>query len=83
MCRHYEEPKFYKNEDLIMELNDMMIRIKVHFISSKEMKKQNPESYKKVALYHPKPTSDELDRLQLKINQVLEKDWESVIKYYK
>lgn len=67
-----EPLKISRNQDLIMELNDMLIRIKTHlYYSDKE----------KMCEHHPKPTNDELDLLQSKINKILEKDWKYLVKY--
>ena len=72
MCRRFEPMKVYKNQDLILELNEMMIKIKIQLY--------HPDN-KKLQENHPKHTSEELDVLQGKINRILYKDWDYLVKY--
>ena len=65
MCRQREPLKYYHNNELMLELNDMMIRLKIHLID-------DCESYREK---YTKPTPQELDRLQSKINEILRKDY--------
>lgn len=68
----FEPMKIYRHNDLILELNDMMIRLKIHLYHSDN---------EKLVENHPKPTSDELDEIQSKINRILQKDWDYLVKY--
>lgn len=70
--RNQEPFKICRNQDLIMELNDMMFRLKVQLYHSDNIK---------LCEHHPKPTSGELDKIQSKINTILQKDWDYIIKY--
>ena len=57
----------YKNEDLMKDLNDMMIRIKRHLFG--------------IPGDTLKPENEELDSLQNRLMEALKKDRETTIKY--
>jgi len=66
MCRRNDGRfRIPRNNELMIELNDMMIRMKVHLYYSDN---------RKMCEYHLKPICDELDLLQSKINQILDCD---------
>jgi ribonuclease HI len=67
MTRQVQELKKYKNQDLIKELNDMMIRIKRHLFG--------------IPGDTLKPENEELDSLTNKIITVLKQDNEPLIKH--
>ena len=72
MRKQPQEPVIYKNQELMREFNEMMIRIKIHLF----------QNFNK--LYSGKysmPTNEELDDLTNKIIKVLQKDNEPHIKY--
>ena len=71
MTRQVQELKKYKNQDLIKELNDMMIRIKRHLY-------QLPSMASDVSAI---PENEELDTLTNKLMAVLHEDSEPMIKY--
>jgi hypothetical protein len=68
-------PRNYKNELLMSELNEMMIRIKAHLFLVND-----PDYKDKINLW-PKPTISELDMLNNKLMQALKRDSESFVKY--
>ena len=68
MSRTHEPLKISRNQDLIMELNDMLIRIKTHLYMLIRIK---------VHLYHP-----EKEKLY-EHHPILRKDWEYLVKYRK
>jgi hypothetical protein len=59
----------YKNEQLMSDLNEMMIRVKVHLLGIK------------TGIQWPIPTSKELDDLQNRLNEVLKQDSKPMVKY--
>jgi hypothetical protein len=70
--RHQKfELKRYKHQKLMNELNDMMIRIKVHLFLESTADK----------MAHSKPKMKEIDELTNKIMKVLQKDNEPLINY--
>jgi hypothetical protein len=67
-----QEPVIYKNQELMNEFNEMMIRIKVHLF----------QNFNK--LYgdkHSMPTNEELDNITNKIMTALKEDNKPHIKY--
>lgn len=67
----------YKHQQLMDQLNDLMLFIKVHHHIDGQ-----PEEVKvKVRGRHPLPSVEELDKLHREINQVLSEDSEPYVKY--
>jgi hypothetical protein len=75
MSHHIPEPKIYKHQKLMDEYNEMMIRIKVHFLSHDKI--FNPDKVDRYKM----PTVEELDQLMNSVMGVLRKDNESCIKH--
>jgi hypothetical protein len=76
MCRQRNMPMDYKNAELMEELNDFMITVKVWL---------NPELFGEaianVKNRHQKPTIMEMDSLHSRVRQVLQKDATPFVKY--
>jgi hypothetical protein len=67
----------YKNQKLINELNNMMIRIKAHLFEFNNLKTSDTISTNNF----PKPTIKELDELTNKLVTALQESVEPTIKY--
>ncbi len=72
MSRPREEPRIYKHETLLHELNNMMMRIKIHLGENEEAL---GKSATRLKLKYPVPTSQELNGLHQRINEILKKDY--------
>lgn len=73
MSHRVEELKKYKNQKLMNEFNQMMIRIKLHLFDDVV----DPADF----ISHPEPSVKELDDITNKIMEVLKKDNEPMIKH--
>lgn len=70
MSRLIPEPKFYRHQHLMDELNELLMAVKIHC----HLKEGDSEAMKAMKQRHPLPSVQELDKLQRDINAVLEKD---------
>lgn len=70
MKKRLPKPKRYKHQELMTDLNNMMIRIKSHLYGTIELKNR-----------YKLPEIKELDELQHKIVEILEKDSEPFAKF--
>ena len=76
MSRKIEEPRIYKHHELMTDINEMMMRIKIHLEENKkELSKLKKEDKEKLLKAHPAPTNKELDALHTQIQDVLEMDY--------
>ena len=72
MSHQRTELNIYKYQELMDELVNMMVRMKVHLY---------PENYEKLNLKKiSKPTIEEVDRLTIKIHLILSKNSETLKK---
>ena len=78
-CKSPERFEKYKHQKLINELNDFMIRIKVVILS--DVKNEDHEKYKKMQENSPAPTIEEIDKIHMKLNEVLFEQTEPLLKY--
>lgn len=62
MSRHIDEPRYYVNQQLMDEFNQLMICLKTHLFDLGD------PSFKE---RHPKPTSEQLDQITTNIMRVL------------
>lgn len=72
MTRIYQEPKIYKNDALMHDFNELLIRIKTHLYDLGDDAFKNS---------HPKPTVEEIDRMTTRIMTVLQQDSEPMKKW--
>lgn len=72
MSRIMEEPKFYKHEQLMRDLNELFIRIKFHLfdLGDEEAKRR-----------HPKPTNEEINEIHNKVHDILSEDSKPMRRY--
>lgn len=66
-----EEPKLYKNAELLHDLNNLLIGIKIWLYDEGIIARS----------YHPKPTSEEIDKVMQRVRTELMKDAEPMRKY--
>lgn len=79
MNRRLCEPKIYKNQQLMNDLNEMFIRIKCHLFELDNLKTSDYPLKQKF----PKPSVKELDEIMSRVNIELQKDNEPMIKIQK
>lgn len=76
MCRPIMVPMNYKHSELINDLNEFMIAVKIWM---------HPELFGEAVhdlkTQHPQIDIKDIDALQRRINEVLKKDAESFVKY--
>jgi hypothetical protein len=75
MSRIQEEPKFYKHQALMDELNDFFIRLKIHLLDLDK----SSGAYLKAT--HSKPTKEELDSIHNRIHDILSEDSKPMRRY--
>jgi hypothetical protein len=71
MSHKLPEPRRFKNQQLMNEFNQMMIRIKLHLYSESTVEK----------LTHSMPSLTELCEMEYQIMKVLREDSEPMIKH--
>lgn len=77
MCRQPNTPMDYKHRELMNELNNFMIAVKLWIHAGGPFESQMEEVKKS----YPKPTTEQIDDLHRRINGVLQQDATPFIKY--
>jgi hypothetical protein len=76
MSRQPNTPMEYKHRELMDELNELMIAVKLHLLADNIILGVNDLEKR-----YPKPSMDEIDAMHQRINQVLQQEATPLVKY--